>query len=505
MRARFMEEAICQKEARLLSTGALAVESGRHTERAFNSRYIVRDERTQTSIHWSDFNKPIDSERAADFLREIQTHLVSNRAFEVRGWAGALPIEFQTTSAWHAAFCESYLRHHFVQSVMAQASEAEDVFGTLRIWHDPQTRPGQFELPSTDDAFILIDPTGLNIAIVGTALASEIVEALSFLLTEVLMAARLLPLRASATCRENGQGTTLLIGAPDTDRLALALSSERFLIADDQVVWSDHGISNLVGGCYARIESLSPDHNPDVHDQINSFGTILENASIVERTRLPDFTPSSQSRCARVAFDINELPRVYLQSREADAPETIVLLIDDPTGALPLASKLDPWQLRYHYLMGLLPPIETRDTRLRASLGTTYFVDSFPRDAASIAHLLGSKADSVNANLWMLNTGVCDRSAKGRTGDVLRLIESGQLDHGPFERHPVFGFEVPVGAGHVGRFAIQEGLEVEDLIRRYQLNQNRFTDPVATEIFERGGLKAAELVSVSHGRATYPS
>lgn len=489
MRARFMEEAICQKEARLLASGALAVESGRHTERAVNSRYVVRDGNTESTIHWSDFTKPMNPERAQDFLRDVQTHLAANRAFEVRGWIGPMPVEFQTTSAWHAAFCETYFREHFVKSVLSDTNQDVDALGTLRIWHDPNTRPAQYEISSPDDAFVLIDPTGSNIAVVGTALAAEIVDAVFFLLNDRLSETNLFCLKASAFCSPNGRNSTLLIGTNVSHRFEGTLDSDHLLLSNEHVLWSETGLSNPAGGCYSKLETLQTITNRS--EILDRFGTLLENAAISERTRVPEWSDPSRLRVARACFRLNELSNLSQQTHEVELPADIILLTNDSTGTIPSIARLDSWQLRYHYMMSLVPPFETHDTNLRVALGSSFLIDSLPREASSFAHRLGEKAESAGSRAWLVNTGLNDR-----VPETIQLIESGKLQKGSFQTHSIFGFEVP-------RFAYQSPTGPDEVERRYLNNQTKFSDPDAIEIFERGGMRTHELTGLT-SRVAFP-
>lgn len=435
MRASFIEEAICQKDAKLLSSGTLAVQTGRHEDRATASRFYVQDE--EMEFDFGEHARLFDKERAADFFRTLQTYMAQSRVFEVHAFLGAYPVEFLTTSAWHAAAADLFFRESFIEDLANRATIEDLPFGTIRIWHDPYLKPSQFEISSPEDAFILVDPARFTIAILGTAYAGEIKCAAFSLLECLLAGSSLLPLQASANCREDGSGTCLFLGASGAGKTTLARQSGRFLIADDQLAWSETGISNFEGACYARAMNLSE----EFQEASLRFGAILENVSFDDRTRTADFSRACRSENSRAAFKIESLSHVYDQSREAGIPETVVLLVADEFGALPAIARLDRWQACRH-------------------LGA--------RVSSTQKARLAQKIETTAANVWLLNTGwrqgrveALDRYPLALTRRWLELLQSGDLDNGRFEKHPVFGFDVPISV------EIPSGPQVEAFARQF--------------------------------------
>jgi phosphoenolpyruvate carboxykinase (ATP) len=418
MRASFIEEAICQKDAKLLSTGTLAVTTGRHEDRVTASRFFVQGE--EAEFDFGDHARLFEKERAAEFFRTLQTYMAQSRVFEVHAFLGAYPVEFLTTSAWHAAAADLFFRESFIEDLANRATVEDLPFGTIRIWHDPYLKPSQFEISSPGDAFVLVDPTRFTIAILGTAYAGEIKCAAFSLLECLLASSSLLPLHASANCREDGKGTCLFLGASGAGKTTLARQSGRYLIADDQLAWSGTGISNFEGGCYARATHLSD----EFQIAVSKFGAILENVSFDDHTRAADFHRTCRSENSRATFKIQSLSHVYDQSREADSPEAVILLVADEFGALPAVARLEGWHTG-RLLGSRMSPAQ----KLR----------------------LAKKIDQTGAAVWLLNTGwrqgrvdALDRFPLPITRRWLELIQSGDLENGRFEKHPVFGFHVPI-------------------------------------------------------------
>jgi phosphoenolpyruvate carboxykinase (ATP) len=498
MRAKFIEEAICQKQAHLLSTGALAVQTGRHTGRSANSRFIVRDQQTEGIVDWGDVNKPFDLEKSREFFRAIQKRLASDRVFEVRGHIGPFPLEVVSASCWHAAFAENMFRNSFIETLAAQASRSQEGFGTIRIWHDPYTPASHYGIAAPEDAFILLDPTNFSVGIVGTAYAGEIKKSAFSLANHLLPASGILPMHSSANCREDGTGACVIFGLSGTGKTTLSAQAGRFLIGDDEIVWSDRGISNLEGGCYAKLIHLSRETEPDIFRAVSQYGAILENVVFDESTRLPNFDDDSRTENTRGSYRLEALDRVFDQAREASHPETIVFLTADAFGALPAVARLDEWQMRYHFMSGFTAKVAGTEMGLKepkAAFSACFGAPFMPRSPSVYANLLAEKVKKSGARVWLLNTGWRGGYQNGKrfpipvTRRLLEMIQTGELDESRFERHPIFGFEVPVAAKGIDAelLSIPEGPQVEDLARRFIQNQEKFRDQDALEIIERGG------------------
>ncbi len=501
-----MEEAICQKEAKLLSSGALAVQTGKHTGRAASSRFIVRDEETENTVDWGEVNKPFDRDRARQFFRELQSHMAESRVFEVRGYVGAFPIEVLTTSSWHAAFADNMFRSDFLRDLADQASRADNGFGTIRIWHDPHTKPSQYEISSPDDALILLDPTEFTIGIVGTQYAGEIKKSAFSMANYLFPMSDLLSMHASANCREDGSRASVIFGLSGTGKTTLSAQAGRYLIGDDEIVWSDTGLSNLEGGCYAKLVNLTEESEPDIYRAVNRFGSILENVVFDDRSRMPDFSNITKTENTRASYKLDALSRVFEQRREADHPETVIFLTADAFGALPAVARLDEWQMRYHFMSGFTAKVAGTEMGLKepkAAFSACFGAPFMPLSPSVYANLLAKKVARAGARVWLLNTGWRGGFQNGKrfplaiTRRLLEMIQSGELDQAKFERHPVFGFEVPTSVSGIDSeiLASPEGPQVEDLARRFAANHAKFRDEDALEIIERGGPALHEVAT----------
>lgn len=498
MQVQFIEEAICQKQGSLLSSGAFAVRTGKHTGRAAKSRFIVQDDQTQDTVDWGEVNKPFPSEDAKRILREVQTRLAESRVFQVRGFVGPFPIEVLTASAWHAAFAENMFRDTFIEDLADTASKFPGAFGTIRIYHDPYTRASAYGVNTAEDAVIVLDPKNFSVTIAGTAYAGEIKKSAFSLANYLLPASGVLSMHASANCREDGSESCVLFGLSGTGKTTLSAQANRYLIGDDEIVWSDTGLSNLEGGCYAKLIDLTEEKEPDIYRAVNQFGSILENVSFDEETRQVDFSDASLTENTRGSYKLEALSRVYEQKREAVHPKTIIFLTADAFGALPAVARLDEWQMQYHFMSGFTAKVAGTEMGLKepkAAFSACFGAPFMPRSPSVYAHLLAEKAKKFGARVWLLNTGWIGGYQNGErfplrvTRKLVEMIQSGELDRAELVRHPVFGFEVPVAANGIDSkyLKIPEGPQVSELARLFFNNQQKFTDSDSREICLRGG------------------
>lgn len=495
----YIEKAIQRGEGRLLASGALAVETGKYTGRAAKSRFVIRDNATESTIGWGSANQPIEESEGRRFLNAVKQRLGEIETFQVRRYVGPFPVELITPSAWHAAFADNMFRSEVIESLARQAGTIDaESFGVIRIWHDPHTPANVYGTKSPQDAMIVLDPSNFEVAIAGTAYAGEIKKSAFSMANYLLPITGILPMHASANCLEDGSRSCLIFGLSGTGKTTLSAQEGRYLIGDDEIVWSQNGLSNLEGGCYAKLINLTEKSEPDIFRAVNRFGVILENVVFDEATREPDFSSSERTENTRGSYSMNALSRVFDQSREASEPTAIVFLTADAFGALPAVARLDEWQMRYHFMSGFTAKVAGTEMGLKepkATFSACFGAPFMPRSPTVYAHLLAKKARDAGASTWLLNTGWIGGYEHGSrfplevTRRLLSLIQDGVLDSMPFVRHPIFGFEVPKEAPGVDPkyLRIPEGPQVEMLARKFIENQAQFTDPDACEICARGG------------------
>jgi phosphoenolpyruvate carboxykinase (ATP) len=502
MQAKFIEETISQKRGTLLASGALAVRTGNHTGRSANSRFVVRDQTTEHLVDWGEVNKAFARENADRFFGDIQRRLADTTVYTVRGFIGPFPLEVKTTSSWHSAFAENMFREHYIERLAKQAKGERAQFSVMQIWHDPYTKASDYGITAPDDAFILLDLGNLRIAICGTAYAGEIKKSAFSMANFLLPATDVLPMHASANCLEEGSHSSVIFGLSGTGKTTLSAQTGRFLIGDDEIAWGSDGLSNLEGGCYAKLINLTEEREPDIFRAVMRFGSLLENVVVDDASRVPDFSAIDYTENTRGSYRLASLERVFDQKSEASHPETIVFLTADAFGALPAVARLDEWQMRYHFMSGFTAKVAGTEIGVKepkAAFSACFGAPFMPRAPSVYANLLAKKARETGASVWLLNTGWVGGYQNGKrfplslTRHILEMIQTGEIERGGFSKHPIFGFDVPKSASGLEPevLASPVGPQVEDLARRFLANQMKFKDSDAQEICTKGGPSVA--------------
>ena len=247
MRFEWMEKAIANGKATLSDSGALVVTTGQHTGRAANSRFVVQH--AQSQVDWGDVNKPFSPAEAEKFFGLLKNRLSTEALIEVNSYVGPFQVQVQTPSSWHAMFAENMFRHDRVETLHERVGHLGD--RKIEIWHDPNRKASDYGVTSPGDAFILLDVERGLVGIVGTQYAGEIKKSAFSMCNYLLPSVGILPMHASANCQQGGDNSCVLFGLSGTGKTTLSADPERWLIGDDEIIWSDIGLTNLEGGCYA--------------------------------------------------------------------------------------------------------------------------------------------------------------------------------------------------------------------------------------------------------------
>lgn len=493
-----IEETLKLGKGKLSAHGALIVETGKHTGRAAKNRFVVNHMENAQSVDWGAVNRPLDLAFAETFFMKLETKLASMQTYTMQGYVGAFPVEVVSTSPWHIAFAENMFREAGVESVLKQLPRIEKI----KIFHDPYGKVSEYglthESEDIKDTLIALDLKEMKVGITGTAYAGEIKKsafsACNFLLPEM----GIFPMHASANCEKDGSNASVLFGLSGTGKTTLSADPNRALIGDDEIIWSKNGLSNLEGGCYAKLINLSAKAEPEIHGACHRFGTILENVGYCDQKRSIDFNDGSKTENTRASYDISALSNVFDQSRESEAPKTIVFLTADAFGALPAVAKLDFWQAQYHFISGYTAKVagtEMGVTEPKAAFSACFGAPFMPRHPSVYAKMLAEKAKTSNATVWMLNTGWVGGYGKGERFPIqvsralLTAIQSGELAKQKTVRHPVFGFEVPTQCPGVDSqwLTLPEGPQVRELAKKFKDNFDKFIGAVDANVVVKGG------------------
>ncbi len=447
--AELVEHALQNKEGVLAANGALMCDTGKFTGRSPKDKFTVKDEKTADSVWWGDINIPFSPEQF-DALHQKMVKFLENKNVYVRdAYAGADPdyrlsLRVVNTRAWHNLFCNNlFLR--------PQAEELTSFVPNFTILNIPE-----FEAdPATDGTrqgnFAVINFSKRMILIGGTGYAGEMKKGIFTVLNYILPHEKnTLSMHCSANIGAEGD-TSIFFGLSGTGKTTLSADPHRGLIGDDEHGWTDKGVFNFEGGCYAKVINISHDTEPQIWDAIK-FGAILENTRFVEGTRTPDYSNVSVTENTRTAYPIDFINNAVEPSL-GGVPKNIFFLTADAFGVLPPISKLSPAQAMYHFISGYTAKVagtEMGVTEPQTTFSACFGAAFLPLHPTKYAELLGKKMQENKVNVWLINTGwtggpygIGSRMKLKYTRAMLTAAMEGKLDNVEYRQHAVFGVAIP--------------------------------------------------------------
>ena len=345
---RLYEEATRRGEAQLGQGGSLVAVTGSHTGRSPNDRFVVKEDETEADIWWGDVNRPMSEENFDKLLAKVQGHFDGRDAFVQDCYAGAdethrLAVRVVTENAWHNLFA----RNMFIQPADSALEDFQPQFTVLQA---PSVAADPASDGTTSETFIVLNLKRRMVIIGGSAYAGEIKKSVFSVMNFLMPAKGVLPMHCSANIGPKGD-TAIFFGLSGTGKTTLSADSSRTLIGDDEHGWSDQGVFNFEGGCYAKSINLTAETEPEIFAAASTFGTIVENVAMDENTRVFDFFDSTLTENGRLSYDISQIPNASMEG-QGGLPQNIVMLTCDAFGVLPPISQLTPEQAMYHFLSG---------------------------------------------------------------------------------------------------------------------------------------------------------
>jgi len=420
-----------------------------HTGRSPNDRFVVRDEHTEDVVDWGKVNVPVTPEHYDVLRADVVEFLNARDLFVQDARAGedathGINVRVISESAWHSLFAYNmFLR--------LDASERDGFEPQFTVLHAPHFKASPERHGTRSETAIMVNFTRREVLVAGTRYAGEIKKSIFSVLNHLLPAAGVLPMHCSANIGEDGD-VALFFGLSGTGKTTLSADASRGLIGDDEHGWSEEGVFNFEGGCYAKTIRLSPEGEPEIYQSTQMFGTILENVVLDEDTREIDFDDGSITENTRASYPIHYIPNAVLPSRGGQ-PQNVVFLTADAFGVLPPISRLTPEQAMYHFLSGYTAKVagtERGVTEPSATFSACFGAPFLPRHPGVYAKMLGEKLREHGAKVWLVNTGwsggghgVGSRMKLGYTRAMVNAALAGALDAVEFEADPVFGLEVP--------------------------------------------------------------
>lgn len=444
-----VEKATARGEASLTVHGALCAETGKYTGRSPKDKFIVEEESTKDKIDWGNVNRAISAEVFDNLYVKVINYLKEqDELFVFKGFAGAdkdsqLSIQVVNELAWHNLFCHQLF-------IRPTAEELKTHNAEFTIIAAPNFKADPAVDGTNSEAFIIVSFEKKVILIGGTEYAGEMKKSIFGIMNYLLPENDILSMHCSANVGEAGD-VALFFGLSGTGKTTLSADANRKLIGDDEHGWSDNGVFNIEGGCYAKTINLSAEKEPEIYNAIR-FGSVLENVVIDKGTRIPDYDDGSLTENTRAAYPIHFIDNIVTSS-VAGHPKTIIFLTADAFGVLPPISKLTKEQAMYHFLSGFtskLAGTERGVTEPEPVFSTCFGSPFLPLPATRYAEMLGEKIDAHGSQVFLVNTGwtggeygVGNRMKLSYTRTMVRAAIDGKLNDVETIQDSVFGLHIP--------------------------------------------------------------
>ena len=449
-----MEISINNNERVLTSTNSLSVKTGKYTGRSPNDRFIIYDDETHDKIDWGEINHQFPTEKFNQILEKMEKSIVDKEIFVFDGFVGAdksnrLPIRIINDHAWQSLFA----RQLFVRPSKEELDNHEPEF-TVICLNDFEALP---EIDGTNsNAFILIN-LSKKITIIGaTSYAGEMKKSLFSVMNYLMPPRNIFPMHCSANIGKNGE-TALFFGLSGTGKTSLSADPNRLLIGDDEHGWSESGVFNFEGGCYAKCINLTEEAEPQIWNAIKS-GAVLENVIVDKETLKPDFDDGTITENTRAAYPLDYIPGAVFPS-VGGHPKVIIFLTADALGVLPPVSRLTKEGAMFHFLSGYTSKLAGTERGIKEPIST--FSECFgapfmPRFASVYAKMLGERISQHNTVVYLINTGwsggpygVGKRISIKYSRAMVTAALTGSLDIVKYRHDEVFNLDVPTECPNV--------------------------------------------------------
>jgi phosphoenolpyruvate carboxykinase (ATP) len=446
------EHTLQRHEALLAQQGPLVVRTGQYTGRSPRDKYVVREPSSEGDIWWNDAVNPSFEESRYKSLRSrLAAYLQGKDLYIEDCYVGAdpatqLPIRVITESAWHMLFARNMFRPERDPEKLARH------IPKFHVIHAPGFNAHP-ELDGTrSEVFVLIHFGKGEAIIGGTAYAGEIKKSMFTVMNYLLPMQGILSMHCSANYGKDENDVAVFFGLSGTGKTTLSADPHRTLIGDDEHGWSDEGIFNFEGGCYAKVIRLNPETEPEIHATTRMFGTILENVAVDTRTRTLDLDSDALTENTRASYPLTSIPNASKTGRAGHA-KTIVMLTADAFGVLPPVARLTSAQAMYHFLSGYTAKVagtERGVTEPQATFSACFGAPFLALHPSVYAKQLGERMEEHNVNAWLINTGwsggpfgVGERMSLPYTRAMVTAVLDGSLDEVTMKEDPVFGIAVP--------------------------------------------------------------
>ena len=493
-----IEETVKNGEGIIGPRGATIVDTGKFTGRSPKDKYIVDEPSSSDKIWWGSVNKKIDEKIFDELYQSVIDYYNSDdsKTYLFDGFAGFDPshninIRIIAKRAWQA---------HFVNNmfIRPELDQLEDFSPDFTIINASSVQNKAFKEHGMNSETFIIFHLAKKIAIIGgTEYGGEMKKGIFSVLHYVLPQKGVLSMHCSANVDEDGSNSAIFFGLSGTGKTTLSTDPKRPLIGDDEHGWSDDGIFNFEGGCYAKTINLDPEDEPDIYNAIR-HGALLENVVYDPHTRIVDYNDNSKTENTRVSYPLNYIENsVFAKGQPAIAnhPETIIFLTCDAYGVIPPVSKLSPEQAMYHFISGYTAKVagtERGVTEPTATFSPCFGGPFLTLHPLKYAELLREKINQHNVPSYLVNTGWIGAGAQSGakrislqvTRKIIYAILDGTIKNANFETDPYFGVDVPTSLDGLGPETLLSAkawsdLEeyksvAEQLVKKFQENFKEF-------------------------------
>ena len=502
-----IEQSVRDGTGTIAEGGALVVSTGAYTGRAPNDKFIVDEPGSSSNIWWGDVNLAMSEAHFDGLLTKIRQHLQGRDLFVQDVYAGAdatyrLPVRIVTESAWHSLFAHNM----FIRPSEAALADFAPGFTVL---HAPSCLADPKVDGTNSECFVVVNLARRLVLIGGTIYAGEIKKSIFSVLNYLLPERDVLPMHSSANIGSSGD-TAVFFGLSGTGKTTISADASRTLIGDDEHGWSNNGVFNFEGGCYAKVIYLSPEAEPEIYATTRRFGTLLENVVIDPASRVLDLDDNRFTENTRASYPLDFVPNASATGK-GDIPKNVVMLTADAFGVLPPISKLTPEQAMYHFLSGYTARVAGTETGMgdepSATFSTCFGAPFMPRHPSVYARMLGEKMSRSGANCWLVNTGwtggaygTGERMKIAYTRAMVNAALDGKLASVGTAKHPDFGLLIPDSCPNVPNEVLNPkntwtdkvayDRTAQDLTRRFADNFKQFEAYVDQDV-KAAGIHAA--------------
>jgi len=447
------EHAIRRYEGQIAHLGPLVVSMGQHTGRAARDKYIVDDPKTTGDVWWGKVNVKYPEGKFDALHKRMAAYLQGKTVFAQDCYAGAdpkyrQPVRVITEFAWHNLFA----RNMFIQ-VPRDRAVIKAFVPDFTVLHCPNFHADPEDDLTRSGTFVALHISRKLVLIGGTAYAGEIKKSIFTALNFLLPAQDVLSMHCSANVnRDDPDDVAIFFGLSGTGKTTLSADPNRLLIGDDEHGWSEDGIFNFEGGCYAKVIRLSPTSEPEIYECTRRFGTILENVAINPNIRRVDLDDASLTENTRASYPLAHLPNI-VRSGTAGHPRNVVMLTADAFGILPPIARLTEDQAMYHFISGYTAKVAGTEKGVKepaATFSACFGAPFMVRHPSVYAQMLARKIREHKADCWLVNTGwtggpygVGSRMKIEYTRALLNAALGQALEKVTMRPDPVFGFLVP--------------------------------------------------------------